>query len=67
MNINQDKTRYSKKSLELPKPNLDKITLSHNRRNTFIIPDFLKQAVNEVLSLLRIKYTRSSDQPNQAN
>ncbi|MBN3940954.1 MAG: hypothetical protein V7L21_21275 [Nostoc sp.] len=46
MNINQDNTRYSKNSLELPEPNLDYTTLDHNLRNTFIIPDFLKEAVN---------------------
>jgi hypothetical protein len=74
MNTNQDDTTYSKKSLELPEPNLDNITaLSHNLPNTPIIPDFLKESVNAVLSLFRRRHTQSNDQttteqqPNQAD
>lgn len=39
MNTNQDDTKYSKNSLQLPEPNLDNITaLSHNLPNTPISP-----------------------------
>ncbi|MCC5666409.1 hypothetical protein LC653_21440 [Nostoc sp. CHAB 5784] len=74
MNTNQDDTTSSKKSLELPEPNLDNITaLSHNLPNTPIIPDVLKEFVNAVLSLFRRRHTQSNDQataeqqPNQAD
>lgn len=41
MNTNQDNTTSSKKSLELPEPNLDNITaLSHNLPSTPINPRF---------------------------
>ncbi|MEH2364847.1 hypothetical protein [Nostoc sp.] len=64
MNTNQNDTTYSKKSLELPEPNLDNITaLSHNLPNTPIIPDILKKSVNVVLNLFRRRHTQSSDQP----
>ncbi|MHC5938850.1 hypothetical protein [Nostoc sp.] len=74
MNTNQNDTTYSKKSLELPEPNLDNITaLSHNLPNTPIIPDILKKSVNAVLSLFRRRHTQPSDQttaeqqPNRAD
>jgi len=74
MNTNQDKTTSSKKSLELPEPNLDNITaLSHNLPNTPIIPDVLKEFVNGVLSFFSRRHTQSNDQatakqqPNQAD
>jgi|GEM_PF-3245576 len=74
MNTNQDNTTSSKKSLQLPEPNLDNITaLSHNLPNTPIIPDFLKDSVNAVLSLFKRRRTQSSNQstveqqPNQAD
>ncbi|MEH1825276.1 MAG: hypothetical protein V7L22_07885 [Nostoc sp.] len=74
MNTNPEDTTYSKKSLELPEPNLDNITaLSHNLPNTPIIPNVLKKSVNVVLSFFRRKHTQSSDQetakkqPSQAD
>ncbi len=74
MNTNQDNTTSSKKSLQLLEPNLDNITaLSHNLPNTPIIPDFLKDSVNAVLSLFKRRRTQSSNQstveqqPNQAD
>ncbi len=63
MNTNQDNTTSSKKSLELPEPNLDNITaLSHNLPNTPIIPHVLKEFVNAVLSLFRRRHTQSNEQ-----
>ncbi|MEH2060463.1 MAG: hypothetical protein V7K97_30920 [Nostoc sp.] len=64
MNTNQNETTSSKESLQLPEPDMANITaLSHNLPNTPIIPDFLKNSVNAVLSLLRRRHTQSSNQP----
>ncbi|MFW9260639.1 hypothetical protein [Nostoc sp. CALU 546] len=66
MNTNQDDTTSSKKSVQLPEPNIDNITaLSHNLPNTPIIPDVIKESVNAVLSLFRRRHTKSSDQPTR--
>ncbi|MEH2061868.1 MAG: hypothetical protein V7K50_06260 [Nostoc sp.] len=64
MNTNQDDTTSSKESLQLPEPDMANITaLSHNLPNTPIIPDFLKDSVNAVLSLFKRRHTQSSNQP----
>lgn len=74
MNTNQDKKTSSKNNLQLPEPDPANITaLSHNLPNTLIIPDVLKESVNEVLSLFKRRRTQSSNQstaeqqPNQAD
>ncbi|MBG1265187.1 hypothetical protein [Nostoc sp. WHI] len=74
MNTNQDDTKSSKNSLQLPEPDRANITaLSHNLPSTPIIPDFLKESVNAVLSLFKRRHTQSSNQstaeqqPNQAD
>ncbi|MFN6559936.1 MAG: hypothetical protein RMY28_009015 [Nostoc sp. ChiSLP01] len=74
MNTNHNDTTSSKKSFQLPEPDLTNITvLSHNLPSTPIIPDALKQSVNAVLRFFRGRYTQSNDktetkqQPNQAD
>ncbi|MBN3927806.1 hypothetical protein [Nostoc sp. NMS4] len=65
MNTNQNDTTSAKKSLHLPEPDPVNITaLSHNLPNTPIIPNFVKESVNAVLSLFTRKHTQSNDQPS---
>lgn len=62
MNSNHNDTTSSKKSLQLPEPDLTNITaLSHNLPSTPIIPDALKKSVNAVLSFFGKGPTQSHE------